>query len=663
MKRGFFMNKKAELFKAAGEPYAAGYFEYEDRPQFDRLAHAHSEYLKAAELTPYNGGRFFPCGPKAPQPFAVFPYIGHIFSVNRELLDSKDPSLAPLLEDEFTKNRYGDMMHTVAGFGWLHSLPHYGRIAAEGLDSYRERIIKRNGDLKDGLLDLLDGIETYRSRCLAYLQSQNADPELTAALAHVPFKPARNIYEALVSWNFIYYLDECDNVGRLDQDLLPFYNGEDITDLLGEFFDNVDKTEGFSASVGPQYNDITLQCLKAIKGKRRPQIELRVTPDMPQEYWDAAIDSLSAGGTNPSLYNERGYESAFSDFFPDMPHEDFLRFCGVGCTESSLAGLTNAGSLDAGIHLPYIFSKFMRAKLADCETFDDFYEGFMKTYRLEVFFALGNVFEYHKLRARLRPFPMRTLLVDDCIDKDRDFNNGGARYSWSVVNLAGIVNLIDSMLAVNELVFEKKLCSPEEFIEKLDAQEPQFLADCKSCRCFGVNDCRADAFTSKITNELFDEFEKYRTYQGGRYLPSSIQFSTCADAGKPIPATPDGRAAGTPLADSLGAIHSKDVKGATAMLNSAASIAMRKMPGTPVLNLRLEKQFLKDNLKPLALGYFSQGGLQLQISCLSKSDMADAMEHPEKHENLIVRVGGYSEYFIRLPKDLQLQILSRTEFA
>ena len=94
-----------------------------------------------------------------------------------------------------------------------------------------------------------------------------------------------------------------------------------------------------------------------------------------------------------------------------------------------------------------------------------------------------------------------------------------------------------------------------------------------------------------------------------------------------------------------------------------AKLPLQSALGTPVLNLRLQKQFLRAALRPLVLGFFEEGGMQVQISCLSREEILDAMEHPERHENLIVRTGGYSEYFNRLTPELKQTVLRRTEFS
>ena len=146
-------------------------------------------------------------------------------------------------------------------------------------------------------------------------------------------------------------------------------------------------------------------------------------------------------------------------------------------------------------------------------------------------------------------------------------------------------------------------------------------------------------------------------------MPSSIQFSTYAKAGKAVGPTPDGRGDGAPLCDSIGAIHGNDKNGITALLNSAAAISQENMCGTPVLNIKIDPARAKKSLKPLVLGYFEMGGMQLQITSVSREELIRAKEHPEDYPNLIVRIGGYSEYFRRLSPELQQTVIDRTEYG
>ena len=658
------MNETSAYFDSISEPYAAGFFLHEDSSLFRRYCEAHGHFLAVSGL-PGIGRKLYPAGSLGFRSvYAVKPEYSSTFSINGGLLKSKcREEEYRLLTEEMRRYELQPTPHTVGGYTYTHSMPNSGRIAREGLSSYRDRVEKLpDGDFREGLLALLDGIKTFHERSLKKLEEEGADGELVAALRRVPFLPARNLYEALVCWNFVYYLDGCDNPGRMDADLYEFYAGEDYTEIFEEFFDSVDANNGWSSAVGPDYNPLTLQMLRASRGRRRPSIELRVTPEMPDVIWDAALESVAAGGGSPSFYNEDLYQKSLSETFPYIPASDLKRFNGGGCTESMLAGISRVGSLDAGINTALVFSEVMRRDLSSSPDFESFYGRLKEELKLAVDDTLGKVEAGYISRAKLLPNPMRTLTVDDCIDNGKDFNAGGARWNWSVINFAGMINVIDSLAAVRELVYEKKEYTAEELISALDAGDKALYARLRKCPCFGTDDPAADGLAARFSKDAFSMLDGRTPVFGGRYLPSSIQFVTYADAGRSIPATPDGRYAGGPLCDSLGAIHGKDVKGPTALLNSVAALDLSKALGTPVLNLKMKKEHIRAALRPLIEAFFMKGGMQAQITCVSRADMEDALVHPEKHENLIVRVGGYSEYFNRLPDDLKKTIIERTEY-
>jgi formate C-acetyltransferase len=601
----------------------------------------------------------------------VFPDYSFTFAVDWNRLEQKWSGAVPLLRRETELFLWVGSPHNVGGDMYTHSMPRYDRVLREGLDAYETRVrALPEGDFRDGLLELVEGIGAYHRRCLETLRASiteenrtNAE-RLLAALSRVPFSPARDMYEALVAWNFIYYVDGCDNPGRLDADLIPWYRGEDCVSIFEEFFVNVDENLGWSAALGPDCNALTLQCLRAIKGRRRPSLELRVNETTPAEVWQAAAESLASGCGQPALYNETLYQRALAERFPHIPPKDLLRFNGGGCTETMLAGISNVGSLDAGINLPRIFEPYMRNNLEGAGSFEVFYRGLLDEISAAVIPVLERISECQERRAAVRPQPVRTLLVDDCIEKGKDFNAGGARWYWSVVSFAGLINVIDSLLAIRHLVYGEAgpRMDPAAFLAGLAEQEPGFLRALASCPCFGVDNPEADTLAADFAGRVFDMLGGRTPYLGGQFLPSSIQFTTYAWAGSEVGPTPDGRDRGAPLADSLGAVHGKDKAGPTALLNSVASLPLYKAAGTPVLNLRLRKEELAACLRPLVTGYFARGGMHAQISCLSREDMLDAMEHPERHENLIVRIGGYSEYFNRLGGVLQETVLRRTEF-
>ena len=658
----------SELFMSINEPFCAGLFEDTEREPVWRYANAYRRYWENAVLTPYDGGRLYPCGKNVRLSelngaAAVRPEYSYTYSFWKSKLQKKSEEAYQLMLAEDALVTPVKPPHTVGGAGFTHCFPNYKRLLAEGLSGYRARVeALPEGDFRAGMLILLEGMETYRQRCVKLLKAEDASAELIAALEYVPEHSPRNIYEAMVAWNFIYYLDGCDDTGALDRDLLPYWHGEDITDLIHELFTHCDANDGWSSPLGPNYNGLTIQCIRAIHNGRRPNLQLLVKPDMPAEIWKEVCASLATSCGQPALYNYDLYMSRLHKLMPEIPEADWERLAFGGCTETMLEGISAVGSDDAGINTALIFDGILRSTLTSCPDFETFYQGLCAETRKVTRETMESVNECRRTRAKHRSQPVHTLFVDDCIEKQLDFNNDGARWYWSVINVAGLINVIDSLLVVRTLVYERKRYTAEEFLAKLDAQDPEFLAEAKTCPVYGVDDPTADTLGADYAAVVYDSFEGMDCYPRGKFYPVSNQFTTYVGAGKGVKATPDGRAAGCPLCDSLSAIHGNDTKGPTAMLNSAAALPLEKVIGTPILNIRIKKEHLDAMLQPLVLGFFAKGGMQMQVSCLSREEILDAMEHPENHRSLVVRIGGYSEYFNRLSREHQLTVLERTEY-
>jgi len=656
------MNSISKYFESINEPFASAFFENIERSKFYRFSKAYAHFFECCTLPEYSGGQLYPNGYAVSSEYNIVPHYSHTVSVNYKKLSEKCSEEAlEYIKKDMDIIEFPPTPHSVGGYGFVHSFPNYARIEREGLNSYKNRIENlEHSDFRNGLLLLLDGIETYHKRILEKLISCKAPQNLISALEKVPFKPAGNLYEAMVCRNFVYYLDFCDNPGRIDAELIDFYDGEDFTEIFREFFTNVDINDGWSLAIGSEYNELTVQVLRAANGMRRPSVELRVTQNMPDSIWNEAIATIKTGGGSPSLYNEELYQEALKKRFKNISQDDLKKFNGGGCTETMLAGISRVGSLDAGINTALVLRNSITKYLTASESFEDFYEKFFCELKAAIEDTIEKVNYIYRQRIENMPQPIRTLLVDDCIDNEMDFNAGGARYNWSVINFAGIINVIDSFLAIRELVYDKKSYSPDEFLRLLDNEDKEFYKCLRKCECFGVDNKNADNFAAEFSDRLFGMLDDYKPVFGECFLPASIQFITYIDAGKDVGATPDGRKSGEPLCDSITAVHGKDVEGPTALLNSVTKLKLSKALGTPVLNFSIAPEYMEKALKYLAETYFEMGGMQMQITCVSKEDMLDALKHPEKHENLIVRVGGYSEYFNRLSDEMKRTVIERT---
>lgn len=645
-----------------GEYAAAGLYEEPERSLFYRKALGLRRYYEHCELPEYKGLPLYPSG-SVKQKMILKPnrIVGLEFPCKAD--DFAFPEIARQIGADFFRYKSSvPSEHTVAGNMYTHSMPNYERILAEGLLSYLPRIEKiEDADLRDGLKQLLEGIIRYTERCAEYLESAGADEKTVKMARKLPLYPAENIEEAIYSWNFVMYLDSCDNLGCLGKGLTPYFKGEDAVAFLENLYDNLNVNEGYSMSILPDCpSELAVMLLTAARGKRRPMIELFVDETTSDEVWDAALKTVRTSGGQPAFYNPKVLLSGLEKRFP-IREGDILNFCGGGCTESMLTGLSNVGSLDAGINMPLILEYVIRNELARADSFESFYSLYVDEVRRVTENVKREINNSRREREKYNPLPMRTLLIDDCIDSGKDFNAGGARYSWSIINFAGMINVIDSLLAIKQLVFDSKKYTADELIKLLSENDEAFAKEAKKLpKSFGKDDPEVNEFAHRLSETVFSFTYEGELYKGLGFLSASIQFMSQVSAGKNVGATPDGRRGGEPLCDSLAAIFGKDTLGPTALLNSVTSLDLSRALGTPVLNLNLQRDFNDNILRSLIMGYMNRGGAQMQISCASREELLDAAEHPENHANLVVRVGGYSEYFTRLSKELQKMVIDRT---
>ena len=619
------MNRTAELFNKLGEYFAAGFFEDENAPYNARTATAivrHFEHAPAPEFKGY-------CGLQGYQAlwcmnhYKIVNYQYNFgFALNRAALDKAVQDMTPfdrtLLERAFNELSFCIMRlvpqrYSIGGNGWIHCVPNYERVLEEGLVGYKERLdAKPDNDFYRPLKQVMDALIAFFNRC----------PGL---LGRVPNHPAKTFQEALVSIAAIWYLDGCDSFGRLDNILGKYYHGEpEAYDALREFWTQTDINTAWHMYLAdkPEHHDFTMLCIKAQNGIRRPNTGIRIDENTSDETWQTIFDSWEAHNPTPSLYNDAIYKETLPQF-TDVRPEDLEHYAMGGCTETMFEGRSQVGSIDAGLNLLEIYRN------------SDSYESFKAAVKYHVKAACEAVVLNHEFAAKYNPAIIRTLFVDDCIDKGRDFRDCGARYNGSVINLAGATDTINAIAA-------------DRGIKGM----------------FGNDNPEVNAIAHELYDFVFKEITSQRTY--GWCLPSVILLTTYAAFGTYVPASAGRPADGAPLADSSGAYQGTDAKGPTSLINSVLSIPPKHGIGTLIFNLRLNVEMLKTPekraiVKSLITSFFKRGGMQIQVTIVDQETLRKAYEKPEDYPNLMVRIGGYSEYYTRLSRTLQAEILKRTE--
>lgn len=664
------MNEKAQHLLAVGEPFAAGLLELAESASLPEIyCRAYRRYYETCPIYYRKGAPLFPVGfttgaytYSAPllgegrtDTTCVIPHYAHQYHADLKSLRQKSPQAAEIFEEFSSRYRFIGR--------WNHSMLNYKRILSEGIDEYERRLLsKKESPFRTALLDLITGLRTYHARVLAALPAMGAPEELLDALARVPFSPARTAYEAIVALNYCLALDGWDNVGRLDSIIAPYHRGEDLRPWLRCLMENMQTNVGWSVTLGPDYNAVTYQTLEASVGLVRPLIELRVNEDMPQDLWDLAAHCILEGSGHPAFYNEKAIMERLHHRIPHLTRQDALEFAGGGCTETSFAGLTYASGTDPDINVLSIFEKYMHENLSLAASFDDFYEGFCSTLQREQDAQMLKINECWNECAVCCFAPIRTLFIDDCIDNELGWYQGGARYTYSVHSDSGMPNTIDSLLAIRHLIFEEKRYTPQEFLALLTAEDDDFFAVLRACPAYGVGDERADALVKDLTTRFYSHYLTGQLDLGLGFFPTAHQFNRHIRAGAMVGATPDGRHTHQPVADSLAAVNGKAVKGPTVMLKSAACYEQKDIYGMAVTNLSITRKYRPEVLRALVEGYFKMGGTQLQITAIDRETLQKARKDPDNYRDLIVRVGGYSEYFYRLSDELKDAVIARTLF-
>ncbi|MBQ9785453.1 MAG: hypothetical protein IJW29_08120 [Clostridia bacterium] len=658
---------RVQLMMDIGEPMAAGFLEYPDGPLPRTYCRAYRRYYENCRLVYRAGAPLFPCGNTSVGAYpwlrtddgtgepCVAPAYAHSYEVYWGGLEKKSPEAAEIFRKFTEKFHYsGD---------WNHSMLNYKRILSEGIDKYEARLLaKPASDFRDALLDLIAGLRAYHAHAVAALPDMGAPEALVDALRVVPFSPATSAYEAIVSLNFCLSLDGWDNVGRLDSILEPYHRGEDLRPWLRALMENIQENDSWSITLGPDYSDVTRQALEASVGLARPLTQLRVTKEMPDGLWALAAKRILEGGGQPAFYNEDAIQKRLLGRIPHLTEADAREFAGGGCTETAFAGMTYSGGTDTNINVLKIFEGYMHEKLPASPDFETFYEGFNTLLRREQDAQMRGINDYWNARAKTCFAPIRTLFIDDCIDNEKGWLQGGARYTFSVHSDSGIPNVIDSLLAIRHLVFEEKRYTPKEFLALLSAEDEAFFAELRTCPAYGVADARCDALVEDFTTRFYEHYLTGTLDLGIGFFPTAHQFRRHIGLGRCVGPTPDGRRAHTPEADSLAAVNGKATKGPTLMLASAARYVQKDIYGMAVTNLSVTRKYDPAVLRALVEGYFALGGTQLQVTATDKETLLDAKAHPDAHRDLIVRVGGYSEYFYKLDPAIQDAVIARTLF-
>lgn len=498
-------------------------------------------------------------------------------------------------------------------------------------------------------------------------------------------------------------------LGRMDQYLYPYYKRDIESGILtrefaksliectlykiGEnrYFGSDDVVNIAIGGIKPDgsegINELSYILLEAVRdcGIAGPNLSARLHSGMPDQFLDECLKVIGTGIGYPALMNDDVNIAALHRCGYEL--EDCRNYCMVGCVENFLPGqqppwsdgrfnspmylelaLNDGCSWQTGVQLgPHTGRP---SEIASMEEFLEKLHIQMKAGAAEYMALFRN--ENDRFNRKNYTQPFLSGLSDSCIELGLDINDGGTKYpSVHGPGCMGIGTMADSLAAIEQLVFVEKRITLSELRDALavdfegyeDLQQALLAAP-----KYGNNDDRADRYAVWYMDEHADLFEDYRTPDGGRIYIAMASNINNIPAGMEVAATADGRKCGEPLSDAASPMHGMDKKGPTATVLSTTKPDYTKAACGTVLNQKYSPSVFKDDEKRAKLAalirvYFARGGQEMQVNSVSRETLKDAMEHPENYKSLVVRVSGFSAFYVTLDREVQEDILKRTEQA
>ncbi len=509
------------------------------------------------------------------------------------------------------------------------------------------------------------------------------------------------------------------NPGRFDQHLFPFYK-KDIEEgrltrqrakeLLEAFWIKVNNQPavpkvGVTAEESFTYNDFTkinigglkedgsdgvndvsylvLEVLNEVR-TLQPNTAVLVSDKNPRHFLLKALEVVGPGFGEPPFFN---FDGAIVKMLRQGKKLEDARTAGVsGCVETGSFG-KESYILTGYFNLPKILEITLNNGIdpntgrmlgiqtgdpAAFKSYEELWNAFLEQVKhfMEIKMAGNDIIE--ALFAKYMPVPFLSLWTEDCVKRGKDYNAGGTRYNTQYLQIVGLGTLAYSLTSLKFHVFDKKTISMSDMI---DALKQDFEGKYEIMRqiilnktpVYGEDEDYSDTIAKKIVDTVVDIVESYppspvrKASKRVYFLPTTAHVYF----GKVTGATPDGRKAGFPVSEGISPVQGTDKKGVAAVFRSITKCDWDKTGGA-LLNQKLTPDLLegRENLKNIASlikTFFDMGGHHVQFNVVSSELLRTAQEHPKDFQDLMVRVAGYSDYFVNLPKGLQEEIIARTE--
>jgi len=452
-------------------------------------------------------------------------------------------------------------------------------------------------------------------------------------------------------------------------------------------------------------NDLSYMVLDAHAHTRLPTpwIAVRMHKETPRSFKIKTANTIRIGTGQPKVFNDQAAVPAMIRAGRD--EKDALNYHVVGCVEPDCGGkeygwhdsayfsiakvlelaINDGRCLGCGDHCARwdhcggLGERLgpQTGSLVDFTSFDQVLASYDRQMKYWVDQMIAGTEIMDMVHQQMKPLSYLSLLIDDCIDKGVDVSAGGAVYNFTGPQAVGVGTVADGLSVIRQLVFEEQRIKGEELLDACENNWNGYealyaLVNSNKVHHYGNDDDYADELARFGADTFCKHVENRPNCRGGSYVPGVYSVSANVAFGLLQWASPEGRKVMEPISDCVGPVHtyagSHDIKGPTAIAKSVTKLDHIRACNGTLLNWKLTPSSVagevgRDNLISLIDVYFDRKGMHSQFNILSRETLEDAMKHPENYKHLLVRVAGYSAYFVELSKPLQYDLMGRTDLS
>jgi formate C-acetyltransferase len=545
--------------------------------------------------------------------------------------------------------------------------------------------------------------------------------EIAEICGRVPAKPPRSFHEALqFIWLTQVALHQENyeqgiSMGRIDQYLLPYYLEDLISKRIDEsralelvecflikhnelvpLFDSAVNAYfaglptnpsitlgGLKPSGEDATNELTYLFLEAAKNvaMRDPNIHVRLHRNSPEKLVKRLAEVMLSGTNNVAIFNDEVIIKAW--LRKGLQVEEARNYSTIGCVElapfgnsftSSDAALFNLAkclelALNNGVDM--VLLEKIGVETGDPGEFksvEDVVEAFRAQLSHLVKAMVIGSNAYERANQVVKPTPLLSLCIEGPFEAGRDITLGSAKYNFTGVQAVGLADVADSLAAIEWAVFRERAVTMDELVEALKAnfegrEELRQMLLNKAPK-YGNDDDLADGYARLVAQMYSEEVEKYENVRGGRFIAGMYSMTTHIGFGWMTAALPSGRRASEPLSNGASPQSYSMTKGLTAAIMSVSKMDFTRYSNGAALTLTIDPKLFAGpegvaTFASLLKSVIELGVMHTHFNVVDVDVLLEAQKNPEKYRHLVVRVAGYSAYFVDLPKDVQDEIIRR----